>query len=112
MKLLQITAFIIAALLIMAAPSYADSRQDARRLGAFSGAMKYCVDIDGAREGRYKMARWRTFNEIDQMSSKRKLDAIFARDHAFNNGRFMGRRLDRRHCSQLLKASEWKRYFR
>ena len=34
MKLLQIAAFLIAALLLMAAPTWADSRQDAHRIGA------------------------------------------------------------------------------
>jgi hypothetical protein len=111
MKLIQIAAFMIAALLLMAAPTWADSRQDAHRIGAFAGAMKYCAEHDDGREGRYKMARLRAFKEVDGMSSKRKIDAVIARDLAYDRGRYLGRKLDRNHCRQLVKASEWRRFF-
>ncbi|MGL4995589.1 MAG: hypothetical protein ACRC6G_05405 [Deefgea sp.] len=111
MKMIQIAAFMIAALLLMAAPTWADSRQDARRIGAFSGAMKYCAEHDDGREGRYKMARLRVFREVDDMSSRRKLDALAARNMAYDRGRYLGRRLDRNHCRQLVKLSEWRRFF-
>lgn len=111
MKMIQIAAFMIAALLIMAAPTWADSRQDARRIGAFSGAMKYCAEHDDGREGRYKMARLRVFREVDDMSSRRKLDALAARNMSYDRGRYLGRRLDRNHCRQLVKLSEWNRFF-
>lgn len=111
MKLIQIAAFMIAVLLLMAAPTWADSRQDANRIGVFAGAMKYCAEHDDGREGRYKMARLRAFKEVDGMSSKRKIDAVIARDFAYDRGRYLGRKLDRNHCRQLVKASEWRRFF-
>lgn len=103
--------FMLMALLVMSAPTWADSRQDARRIGAFSGAMKYCAEHDDGREGRYKMARFRAFKEVDQMSSRRKIDAISARNLTYQRGRYLGRRLDRTHCRQLVAASEWRRFF-
>lgn len=111
MKWIQITVFVLTALMLMATPTWADSRQDAHRIGAFAGAMKYCAEHDDGREGRYKMARLRAFKEVDDMSSRRKLDAIAARNLAYERGRYLGRRLDRTHCRQLVKASEWRRFF-
>lgn len=111
MKYIQILAALFSAMLFTSAPTWADSRQDAHRIGAFAGAMKYCIEHDDGREGRYKMARLRAFKEVDDMSSRRKIDAIAARDLAYNRGRYLGRKLDRNHCRQLVGASEWRRFF-
>ncbi|WP_373974243.1 hypothetical protein NT239_11420 [Chitinibacter sp. SCUT-21] len=111
LTLIQILLFMVSALLLMASPTWADSRQDAHRIGAFAGAMKYCAEHEDRREGRYKLARLSAFKEVDAMSSKRKLDAIAARNIAYDRGRYLGRRLDSNHCRQLVKASEWRRFF-
>jgi hypothetical protein len=112
MKLVKICTVVLTPLLILlAAPSWADSRQDAHRIGAFSGAMKYCIEHDDGRDGRYKMARLRAFKEVDDMSSRRKLDALAARNLAYDRGRYLGRKLNQNHCRQLVKASEWRRFF-
>jgi hypothetical protein len=111
MKRIQILLFALAAFMLMAAPTWAGSRQDAHRIGGFAGAMKYCAEHEDRREGRYKLARLSAFKEVDGMSSKRKLDAIAARNIAYDRGRCLGRRLDSNHCRQLVKASEWRRFF-
>lgn len=111
LTLIQVFLFIVSAMLLMATPTWAASRQDAHRIGAFAGAMKYCAEHEDRREGRYKLARLRAFKEVDDMSSKRKLDALAARNIAYERGRYLGRRLDSNHCRQLLKASEWRRFF-
>lgn len=111
MKAIQVLVFAMTALMLMASPTWADSRQDAHRIGAFAGAMKYCAEHEDSREGRYKLARLSAFKEVDGMSSKRKLDAIAARNIAYDRGRYLGRRLDSNHCRQLVKASEWRRFF-
>ncbi|QLI81110.1 hypothetical protein HZU75_05945 [Chitinibacter fontanus] len=111
MKAIQYLIFALTALMLMASPTWADSRRDAQRVGAFAGAMKYCAEHDTGREGRYKLARYRAFKEVNEMSSRRKLDALAARNFAYDRGRYWGRRLDRNHCRQLLGASEWRRFF-
>ncbi|MGL4603264.1 MAG: hypothetical protein ACRCU9_03870 [Iodobacter sp.] len=112
MKLIKTClALLTPAAILLSSPAWADSRQDAHRIGAFAGAMKYCIENDNNREGRYKMARLRAFKEVDDMSSRRKLDAIAARNLAYDRGRYLGRRLDNNHCRQLVKASEWRRFF-
>ncbi|MEN9880136.1 MAG: hypothetical protein RIQ55_782 [Pseudomonadota bacterium] len=82
----------------------------AQRLGAFAGAMKFCADEDGAWGDRYRDARRKVAREVDGMSRQEKSRAIEARDRAYDNGRFMGKRLDQRECRSLIRQSEWNRY--
>lgn len=81
-----------------------------QRLGSFAGAMKYCEDEDKSRSSRYRDARRNVAREVDGMSRQEKSRAIDARDRSYNSGRFMGKRLDRHSCQDLLRQSEWHRY--
>lgn len=81
-----------------------------QRIGSFAGAMKYCEDEDGSRSSRYRDARRSVAREVDGMSRQEKSRAIDARDRAYSSGRFMGKRLDRKICQDLLRQSEWNRY--
>ncbi len=81
-----------------------------RRLGAFSGALKYCEDKYDEKESRYQRVRMRIAREVDDMSRRDKERAIEARDKTYERGRFMGKRLDREECRSLLRQSEWQRY--
>ena len=88
----------------------AQAVSDATRLGAFSGAMRYCEERFGGSERRYRIARLRAAGAIDGMSSRDKLRAIGARDRAYEGGQFLGNSLDARECRALLKMSEWKAF--
>lgn len=81
-----------------------------QRLGSFAGAMKYCEDEDGRRSSRYRNARRNVAREVDGMNRQEKSRAIEARDRAYSSGRFMGKRLDRQSCQDLVRQSEWNRY--
>ena len=81
-----------------------------RRLGAFSGAMKYCEDKYDEKGSRYQRVRMRIAREVDDMSRRNKERALDARDDAYERGRFLGKRLDREECRSLLRQSEWQRY--
>ncbi|WP_028454232.1 hypothetical protein [Chitinilyticum litopenaei] len=104
-------ALLATGLLLTAEAAFAE-RTEARRLGAFAGAMKYCAERYDEKEGRYFWARQRVAREVDGMSGKNKLRAIAAGDHAFRTGRFLGDRLDRSECRTLLGMSEWRRFWR
>jgi hypothetical protein len=83
---------------------------DASRLGSFSGAMRYCEEQYGGSERRYRYARLRVARVIDGMSQNDKRRARSARDRAYRQGTFLGRRLDSRQCRTLLEMSEWQAY--
>jgi hypothetical protein len=90
------------------APAQARDLRDATRLGAFSGAMRYCEERFGGNERRYRMARLRVAGEVDVMERREKIRALAARDRAYERGEFLGSPLDRRGCTSLLRGSEWR----
>ncbi|WP_068638169.1 hypothetical protein [Thauera butanivorans] len=106
---------MVASLLLMAfampASVLADDRNPAYRLGAFSGAMKYCEERYDEKSVRYGLARLRVAKEVDNFSGKEKLVALTGRDRAYNRGQFLGNRLNRNECRALLRMGEWKRFF-
>lgn len=81
-----------------------------RRLGAFSGAMKYCSEKHDEREAGYRRARLKVAREVAEMSRRNKEIATRAGDTAYDTGRFLGKRLGIRECRSLLRESEWHRY--
>lgn len=95
---------------LQASPARAQLVTDATRLGAFSGAMRFCEERYGGSERRYRFARLRAAGAIDQMSQRDKLRALGARDRAYAGGQFLGNKLDDRECRSLLRMSEWKAF--
>ncbi len=81
---------------------------DATRLGAFSGAMRYCEERYGGSERRYRMARLRVADAVSDMEPRDKRRAIGARNRAYEGGHVLGNRLDANECRALLRMSEWK----
>lgn len=81
---------------------------DAHKLGAFTGAMKYCEDEYGRDEGRYKISRMKAWSVVQDMSGPDKMKAILGRDSAYRDGRYLGNHLNSRECKSLLRAGEWK----
>lgn len=88
----------------------AQKLSDASRLGAFSGAMQYCAENHGGADRRYQRARRHVASEVNDMGKADQRKALAARDRARERGRFLGKHLDDKHCAELLRASEWKRY--
>ncbi len=86
----------------------ARSGEEAIRLGAFSGAMRFCEERYGGTERRYRLARLRVAGAVDDMASRDKFKALAARDRAYERGQFIGNPLDDRECRALLRMSEWK----
>ncbi|MEG2042243.1 MAG: hypothetical protein RR068_14195, partial [Hafnia sp.] len=94
------------------APARADLFSEAHKLGAFSGAMKFCEKEFETKEGRYRLARLRVAKEVSDMSGKNKTKALLASDNAERKGIYLGNKLSKRECESLLKAGEWKRFSR
>lgn len=103
---LVVTAFIAGC---FALPTMAQDNSP-QRLGSFAGAMKYCENEDGAQSNRYRDARRRVAKEVDGMSRQEKSRALEARDRSYNNGRFMGKRLNQQECRSLVRQSDWNRF--
>ncbi|MGL6436421.1 hypothetical protein [Aeromonas rivipollensis] len=99
---LFLSAFVI--------PAQADIFSEAHKLGAFSGAMKFCEKKYGGKEERYQWARLRVAKEVSGMSGSNKTKALLASDNAERKGTYLGNRLDKRECEGLLKLREWKRF--
>lgn len=97
-------------MLISGTGASAREENTAYRLGAFSGAMKYCEERYDEKSVRYGLARLRVAGEVDGLSGKEKLVALTARDRAYGRGQFLGNRLDRNECRALLKMGEWRRF--
>lgn len=93
-----------------AAPSMASEREDAYRLGAFAGAMKYCEENHDGSSRRYRWAQLRAFQEISDMRSSARLRAMAARERAMERGHFFGEPLNDRSCQRLLRMGEWQRF--
>lgn len=106
------TALLIAAagLLCVNALAKAQGSSEAKRLGAFAGAMQYCEDRYDGSERRYRWARMHVAKEVEGMKRDDRRDAIMARDFAKRRGQFLGNKLNERECDQLLRTSEWKRF--
>jgi hypothetical protein len=96
--------------LILSAP--AASASSPERVGAFAGAMRYCQERLPGPDTRYRRARLRAARELEEMSRRERSRAFSARDRAFQNGHFLGERLNRRSCDRLVRASEWSRFDR
>lgn len=94
---------------MISTPTYA-KEYSPQRLGSFAGAMKFCADEDGAWSDRYRSARRNAAREVDRMSRQDKSQAMSARDRTYDNGRFMGKRLDQKQCRSLLRQAEWNSY--
>lgn len=103
-------AYLASLLVMLAAPAPAQARdlREATRLGAFSGAMRFCEERYGGNERRYRLARLRVAAEVDNMDRRLKLRALAARDRAYERGQFFGNPLDTRECRALLRSSEWR----
>lgn len=80
------------------------------KLGAFSGAMKFCERQYSGNEKRYQWARLRVAKEVGDMSGHNKAKALLASDNAERKGTYLGNRLDKRECEGLLKLREWQRF--
>ena len=106
--LLAACLLTLGALQLAAPPAAASDLRDATRLGAFSGAMRFCEERYGGDERRYRLARLRVAADVDGMERREKIRAIAARDRAYERGQFFGNALDRRECRALLRASEWR----
>lgn len=89
--------------------THADNNSKEYRLGAFAGAMKYCED-EFDNSDRYRWARLRAADEFKDMSSAEKISFSLGRDNAIRNGRYFGKKLDKKQCGSLLNLSEWKRF--
>ena len=87
----------------------ADNNSKEYKLGAFSGAMKYCEDKFDDTE-RYKWARLRAAEEFKDMSGAEKFSYGLGRDNANRKGQYFGKKLDKNECRTLLHLSEWKRF--
>ncbi|MGL6070309.1 hypothetical protein [Craterilacuibacter sp.] len=107
-----ISAVSLSLLVLSAAPAQAKLVNDAHRLGAFAGAMKFCAERYDEKEGRFKLARLSVVRLVDDMRGKDKIKAITARDFAYERGQFLGNKLSRKECRGLLKMSEFKRFVR
>lgn len=92
------------------APAVASEREDAYRLGAFAGAMKYCEENHDGSSRRYRWAQLRAFQEISEMRSSARLRAMAARERAMERGQFFGEPLNDRSCQRLLRMGEWQRF--
>ena len=101
-------AVLAAGLLLSAAPARAAGSPE--RIGAFAGAMRWCQERLPGPDARYRRARLRAAQELEGMDRRERARAVAGRDRAFENGRFLGERLDRRSCDRLVRASEWSRY--
>lgn len=93
-------------------PANAGILSEPHKLGAFSGAMKFCEKKYSDKGGRYQWARLRVAKEVSDMSGKDKTRALLASDNAERKGTYLGNKLDRRECAGLLKLGEWKRFSR
>ncbi|EBP9818073.1 hypothetical protein QO588_003615 [Salmonella enterica] len=108
--LYRISAVLLFSVCIM--PAHAEIFSEAHKLGAFSGAMRFCENKYETHEGRYKWARLRVALEVSEMSGKDKTKALLASDNARRKGTYLGNRLSRGECEALLKLGEWKRFSR
>lgn len=100
-------------LLVFSQPSaHAQIVSDPAKIGAFSGAMRYCEDRYEGREGRYRWARLKSAEAISDMRGYERSRALVASMHSYEEGRYLGSKLDRTECRGLLKLSEWKQFFR
>lgn len=87
----------------------AEDNSDEFKLGAFSGAMKFCEDkYDSNR--RFKWARLRAADEYQSMSSSGKVSYGLGRERVIRNGTYYGKKLTKGQCDKLLNLSEWKRF--
>ncbi len=100
--------------LTMAAPLTSIARivPDPARIGAFSGAMRYCEQRYDEKERRYRWARINAADEVSRMNRDDRLRALAASRISFENGRYLGNRLNRNECRALLSMSEWRRFWR
>ena len=100
---------VLAACLCLPALSFAQEYSP-ERLGAFAGAMRYCEETLPGSNSSYRRARLGAAQEVGSMSRHERRRAVAARDRAYERGRFLGDRLDRRSCPRLLRAAEWHRF--
>ncbi len=109
-RTLTMAALAATTLILATAGRAADETFSPHRLGAFSGAMKYCEAryLDDSK--RYQIARLRVAKEVDGMASADKLAALGSSKRAYESGKFLGQKLDKEGCRNLLRASEWSRY--
>ncbi|MDQ4429044.1 hypothetical protein PKO51_06620 [Yokenella regensburgei] len=109
---MNITHGIFIFSVIVTMPAQAGIFSEPHKLGAFSGAMKYCENKYEAKEGRYRWARLRVAKEVSEMSGQNKTKALFASANAEQKGTYLGNKLNKRECEALLNMSEWKRFSR
>jgi hypothetical protein len=106
-----LSALVVTAMTpVLMSPAFAQKVSDPTRLGAFSGAMRFCEERYGGSERRFRFARLRVAGAVDDMDGREKFRALAARDIAYERGQFMGNKLDATECKALLRLSEWKAF--
>jgi hypothetical protein len=89
---------------------WSQDQDQARRLGAFAGAMQFCESRHDGDDRRFRWAQLRAFKEISELERSDRLRAMASRDRAMERGLFLGEDLNHQSCNRLLRMGEWQRF--
>jgi hypothetical protein len=100
---------VVGLLMITAGPVSAKVFSESAKLGANTGAMKYCADnFANGNEKKYKLLRLKTLKEYDGLESDEKAKALILRKAAEDKGEYLGDKLDKKRCDSIRKILQLK----